>query len=291
MSVPASGESGSLGGAIGFTVTQKQRLRELGAGEDSAQLTFADAEARNAAFKALETELVRAGRRRLEELRSSRRTPLLCDLESVLSSSLTAAGFVRVRTPVIIGADALTRMGITAGHPLLDQVFSIESGRCLRPMLAPNLYTLLRRLNRIWSKPFGIFEIGPCFRRDTKGSRHLNEFTMLNLVELGVPLDDRQARLEELAALVMNAAGIPDYALATETSEVYGDTVDVEVGGLEVCSTAMGPHPLDDAWGITDTWVGLGFGLERLLVAREELPNIERVGPSLSYLDGVRLSI
>ena len=71
-------------------------------------------------------------------------------------------------------------------------------------MLAPNLYTLLRRLGRIWSRPFGIFEVGPCFRRDSKGSRHLNEFTMLNLVELGLP-DGRVRRpgSTELAALVM----------------------------------------------------------------------------------------
>ena len=73
------------------------------------------------------------------------------------------------------------------GHPLREQVFWLEDGRCLRPMLAPNLYTLLRRLGRIWSRPFGIFEIGPCFRRDSKGASHLNEFTMLNLVELGRP--------------------------------------------------------------------------------------------------------
>ena len=78
-------------------------------------------------------------------------------------------------------------MGIEHGHPLRDQVFWLEDGRCLRPMLAPNLYTLLRRLDRNWSKPFGIFEIGPCFRRDSKGASHLNEFTMLNLVELGGP--------------------------------------------------------------------------------------------------------
>ena len=76
-------------------------------------------------------------------------------------------------------------MGIEHGHPLREQVFWLEDGRCLRPMLAPNLYTLLRRLGRIWSRPFGIFEIGPCFRRDSKGASHLNEFTMLNLVELG----------------------------------------------------------------------------------------------------------
>jgi phenylalanyl-tRNA synthetase alpha chain len=158
-------------------------------------------------------------------------------------------------------------------------------------MLAPNLYTLLRRLMRTWRQPFAIFEIGSCFRRDTQGSHHLQEFTMLNLVELGTPLDVRRSRLEELARLVLDAAGISDWELQHEESGVYGDTLDVLVGGVEVCSAAMGPHALDDAWGITDPWVGLGFGLERLLVAREGHENIERVARSLSYLDGVRLHL
>ena len=64
-------------------------------------------------------------------------------------------------------------------------------------------------------------------------------------------------------------------------SEVYGDMVDVEVNGTEVCSADVGPHPLDGNWGIVDPWVGLGFGLERLLMAREGYPNIERAGRSL----------
>ena len=182
-------------------------------------------------------------------------------------------------------------MGIEHGHPLRDQVFWLEDGRCLRPMLAPNLYTLLRRLGRIWSKPFGIFEIGPCFRRDSKGASHLNEFTMLNLVELGLPADECRARLEELAGTVMAAAGVDDYELVRTDSEVYGEMVDVEVDGAEVCSADVGPHPLDGNWGIVDPWVGLGFGLERLIMAREGYPNIERAGRSLTYVDGVRLNI
>ena len=83
-------------------------------------------------------------------------------------------------------------MGIGSGDPLRDQVFWVERDRCLRPMLAPNLYTVMRRLGRTWPRPFGIFEIGSCWRRDSKGGRHLNEFTMLNLVELGTALDDRE---------------------------------------------------------------------------------------------------
>jgi phenylalanyl-tRNA synthetase alpha chain len=276
---------------IRLTATQAQRLRELGADPLVLDELFAGAPARDAAFKALEGELVRDGRRRLRELREVRRAPQLVELERDLSDALTGAGFVRVVTPLIIASDALRKMGIEHGHPLREQVFWLEDGRCLRPMLAPNLYTLLRRLGRNWSKPFGIFEIGPCFRRDSKGASHLNEFTMLNLVELGRPEQEGRARLAQLAAAVMRAAGVTAYELEVTESEVYGEMVDVLVNGAEVCSAGLGPHPLDGNWGIVDPWVGLGFGLERLIMAREGYPNIERAGRSLSYVDGVRLNL
>ena len=276
---------------IRLTATQSQRLRELGADPLVLDEAFADTVSRDAAFKRVETELVREGRERLRGLRQGRRAPQLVELERELSDALTGAGFVRVVTPLIIASDSLRKMGIEHGHPLRAQVFWLEDGRCLRPMLAPNLYTLLRRLDRHWTKPFGIFEIGSCFRRDTKGASHLNEFTMLNLVELGRPATEGRGRLDELAGLVMGAAGVKDYELAVTDSEVYGAMIDVLVGGAEVCSAGLGPHPLDGNWGIVDPWVGLGFGLERLIMAREGYPNIERAGRSLSYMDGVRLNL
>jgi len=285
----SAGEAEAL--RIRLTTTQAQRLRELGADPLMLAGVFADAPARDAAFKQLESGLVQSGRSRLQESRATGRAPQLVELETCLRTALTGAGFVQVVTPLIIRADALAKMGIDHGHPLREQVFWLEDGRCLRPMLAPNLYTLLRRLGRIWGRPFGIFEIGPCFRRDSKGASHLNEFTMLNLVELGRPAEECRARLDELAALVMDVAGIGDYELVRTESEVYGEMVDVEVNGAEVCSAGCGPNPLDGNWGIVEPWVGLGFGLERLVMAREGYPNIERAGRSLSYVHGVRLNI
>ena len=274
-----------------FSATQRQRLRELGAAAALVDETFADAAARDAAYRRLETQLAGAGRAALEALRTGPRLPALRLLEESLRGALTRAGLVEVVTPTIVGGDALRKMGVEPGSEMGQQVFRLDGDRCLRPMLAPNLYTLLRRLDRIWKQPFAIYEIGSCFRRDTKGARHLNEFTMLNLVELGTPLERRAERLRELAVVVLEAAGVTGYELTRKHSEVYGDELDVVVAGLEVCSTALGPHPLDDAWAITDPWVGLGFGLERLLVARDGLAGIERVGRSLSYLDGVRLQL
>ncbi len=274
---------------VGFTTTQQQRLRELGAEPSAAAADFADAAARDEAFRELETALVGAGRRALDALRAGPRVPALRRLEASLRDALAAAGLVEVVTPSLVSDEALRKMGVESGSELAEQVFRLDGGRSLRPMLAPNLYTVMRRLSRSWKLPFAIYEIGSCFRRDTKGAKHLNEFTMLNLVELGTPLEAREARLRELAGLVLDAAGVTGYEFVGKHSEVYGDELDVVAGGIEVCSTALGPHPLDDAWDITDPWVGLGFGVERLLVARDDLSGIERVGRSLSYLDGVRL--
>jgi pyrrolysyl-tRNA synthetase-like protein len=272
-----------------FTATQRQRLHELGARADVADESFADAVARDEAFRRLEVELVATGRAALEALRAGSRRPALRRLEESLRAALAEGGLVEVVTPAVISSDALRKMGVEPGSELAEQVFRLDADRCLRPMLAPNLYTVMRRLARVWKQPFAIYEIGSCFRRDTKGARHLNEFTMLNVVELGTPLEQRDTRLRQLATLVITAAGVTGHEFVLKHSEVYGNELDVVVGGLEVCSTALGPHPLDDAWAITDPWVGLGFGLERLLLARDGLSGIERVGRSLTYLDGVRL--
>jgi phenylalanyl-tRNA synthetase alpha chain len=283
--------------ALGYTATQTQRLRELGVPPKDLRARFTDDHARDDAFAELERRWTRTGRARLGALREETRETQLAQLTRVLASAVRDAGFVQVVTPTIISREALEKMGISPSDPLAEQIFWLADDRCLRPMLAPNLYTLMRKLARFWRQPFGLFEVGSCFRRDTKGASHLNEFTMMNLVELGTPMERRDERLRELAALVMGAARVTNYELVHKPSVVYGDTVDIVAGPitagerLEVCSAAMGPHPLDDAWGITDPWVGLGFGLERLLVAREGYPNIERAGRSLSYIDGVRLNI
>jgi phenylalanyl-tRNA synthetase alpha chain len=184
-------------------------------------------------------------------------------------------------------------MSISEDHPLASQIYWLDNGKCLRPMLAPHLYFIFKDLLRLWEKPVGIFEVGPCFRKETQGARHSSEFTMLNLAEMGLPEEQRQERIAELAAIVVEAAGVKDYRLVTETSEVYGDTIDILAGKdqVEVASAAMGPHPLDRAWKITDTWVGIGFGLERLLMVATKSNSLAKMGRSLAYLDGVRLNI
>jgi len=275
---------------IPFSPVQKQRLREVGGGPELMDRVFQDARERDSAFRQVEKTAIRKSRERMEALQKNRFRPVLCELEDCLVETLTKEGFVQVATPLIIARQMLAKMSITSDHPLGKQVFWVGENRCLRPMLAPSLYSLLKRLIRLWKKPIRIFEVGPCFRKESRSRQHGNEFTMLNLVELGLPEEGRMDRLEDLIALIMRASGIKTYRLSTKPSEVYGDTLDV-VSGMEVGSAAMGPHRLDVHWGIFDPWVGVGFGLERLVMVREGFQNIQRVSRSLEYLDGVRLNI
>ena len=115
---------------------------------------------------------------------------------------------------------------------------------------------------------------------------------MLNLCEFGLPEGERSQRLRDLAERVTAAAGVKEFRLETSVSALYGETLDVmSPEGLELGSGAMGPHPLDHAWRITHTWVGIGFGLERILMASRGGSSIGKMGRSLAYLDGIPLSV
>ena len=276
--------------SVQLTETQRQRLRELNGNRLPLETVFDNTRERDKAFQEAERDLVEQGRQNLLRLRDSNRRPALCRMESALIESLTSHGFVQVVTPILLSKGLLEKMSITSDHALSRQVFWVSQSKCLRPMLAPHLYFLLRSLTRSWGKPIRIFEVGPCFRKESRGSEHLEEFTMLNLVELGCSEEDRYERLKELAHVVMKASEVEQYEFVSRSSEVYGETIDV-VSSMELGSCAMGPHPLDNAWGITDPWVGLGFGLERLVMLKEKHQSIQHFGRSLVYLDGVRLNI
>jgi phenylalanyl-tRNA synthetase alpha chain len=280
---------------ITWSPVQRRRLEELretgeAAGADSRAL-FPSTEQRDAAFQELESALVRQRRAELAALQREARPPALCRLERRLADALAQAGFSRLITPTLMSRGMLARMGIREGHPLYAKVFWVDARRCLRPMLAPHLYSLLVDLLRVWEKPVRIFEVGSCFRRETQGSQHAAEFTMLDLCEMGLPAERCRERLDELADLAMKAAGIKGYSLQTESSVVYGQTIDVVARGVELGSAAIGPHELDRAWKVTEPWVGLGLGLERLLMVSEGGASLRRWGRSLAYLDGHRLRI
>jgi phenylalanyl-tRNA synthetase alpha chain len=274
---------------ITWTHTQKQRLKELNASLQEQEMQFTDKDERNKAYQKIEKVLTNKNKEKLNEY-YKRKRPKINILQDRLIETLTQNDFVQVTTPIILSKGHLAKMTITEEHALYKQVFWLDEKKCLRPMLAPNLYYLLKDLLRLWEKPVRIFEIGTCFRKETQGMHHLNEFTMLNLVEMGLPHETRHERLKELADIVMQAAEIKEYKLETKTSNVYGDTIDV-MTEIELGSGAMGPHPLDSSWGITDTWVGIGFGLERLQMVKENTQNVQQISKSLTYQDGVRLNI
>ncbi len=283
---------------MNWTDEQNKRLLDLGAAPETLAAEFETPGERNQAFLGIEKKLARATAEGIRRHLAEVRRPDLTVLREKLAAALVADGFTEVETPLTVSRAHLERMGLTDDHALNKQIFWLDKNKAVRPMLAPNLYYLLVDLLRLAPHPVRIFEIGPCMRKETQGARHAAEFTMLNLVEMGLPLEARRERLEYLARLVVDAAGLPvdECRLVTEDSTVYGETMDVESpDGLELASTAMGPHPLDAPWGIDVPWVGLGFGLERLVMARAALQGVTlnpvRAGRSLVYLNGFRLNV
>jgi phenylalanyl-tRNA synthetase alpha chain len=278
---------------ITWSDTQARRLLELDAAEAELNARFESVRQRNERFQTLENRLVEQQRQHLKELREIHLRPGLCRLESALTDVLVGHGFVQVVTPTIMSRGLLEKMSIGADHPLNDQIFWLDRDRCLRPMLAPHLYFVLKDLLRLWEHPVRVFEVGSCFRKESQGSQHSNEFTMLNLAEMGLKEEARQTRIEELAALIAQAAGLGEHRLESQESAVYGKTIDIIAGdpGIEVGSAAMGPHELDKAWRVSVPWVGIGFGLERLLMITRGGRSLGRMARSLTYLDGVRLNV
>ncbi len=276
-----------------WTITQERRLKELGINLQDIPGSFSSAAERNKLFQQLEKAQVKSEMKQLSSfLSEGGRVPLEA-LSEKITTALCHHGFTRVTTPTILSKTSLEKMTIDDAHPLSKQVYWISETQCLRPMLAPNLYNLMASFSRTRNRPIRFFEIGSCFRKESDGAKHNSEFTMLNLVEMGLPEDEKHDRLKELASLVATTAGLTDYRFETEDSKVYGTTIDVVSGpeNIEVASAAMGPHPLDIPWGISDTWVGLGFGLERLLMTAAGDCSIGKWGKNLSYVNGIRLNL
>ena len=278
-----------------YTVTQSERLNELNAPIEEQEREFETKEERNEHFRKLEKELTRYARNDIFDLLESRHMTKYRITGNKMADWLMEEGFTEVITPTIISRDSLKKMGIDSESQFLDQVFWVDGKHCLRPMLAPNLYVEMRELLRITKKPVKIFEMGSCFRKESQGAQHLNEFTMLNLVELAAVKDGEQlAELERLALNAMEALGLKEgeYEFVQEDSEVYGKvSFDILINGMEVASGSYGPHFLDANWGVFDTWVGIGFGIERLTMALDKGRTIKRYGRTLSFIDGEPLNI
>ncbi len=270
-----------------FTDPQVQRLREYG-NDPRDSSVFESEEERDRTFSKVMSQLISENEGGIKAMFENPGKHRLVDLEQRLAAALIADGFIEVRTPCMISKAALARMTITEDHPLYKQVFFVGEKRCLRPMLAPNLYHVMRKLRDHTDGPVKIFEIGSCFRAESHSNDHLEEFTMLNLVDMGDQGDPTE-KLMGYIDIVMKTVGM-EYTLSREESDVYKETIDVMVDGEEVSSGAVGPHVLDPAHDVHEPWCGVGFGLERLIMMRDGDGSVKKTGRSLNYLNGYKIN-
>ncbi|MBV1757690.1 MAG: pyrrolysine--tRNA(Pyl) ligase large subunit [Dethiosulfatibacter sp.] len=276
-----------------MTETQITRLVELNVDKDDLNRYFDTTTERDAFYRKKEKYYADINRQGIVNCLNDKHEVTLVTVQNQLSEWLTKnKQFTQVVTPAFITKEMLSKMTITPEHPLFNQVFWLDAKKCLRPMLAPNLYELMRDLKRAVKHPVKIFEVGSCFRKESQGAEHLNEFTMLNLVQFGgIDEGTQMDILRQMASEAMEFLRIKDYELIMESSEVYNETLDIVVDGIEVASCSFGPHSLDERWGVFDAWIGMGFGIERLAMVMNGYNNIKRVGRSLTYFDGARLTV
>ncbi len=276
LSVPASAPVPAL------TRSQLDRVETLLSPEDKISLSVAKP------FRELESELLTKRKDDLQRIYADERENYLGKLERDITKFFVDRGFLEIKSPILIPAEYVERMGIDSDNELSKQVFRVDKNFCLRPMLAPNLYNYLRKFDKVLPDPIKIFEIGPCYRKESDGKEHLEEFTMLNFCQMGSGCT--RENLEALIREFLDYLEI-DFEIVGDSCMVYGDTLDVMHGNLELSSAVVGPIPLDREWGIDKPWIGAGFGLERLLKVMHGFKNIKRAARSESYYNGISTSL
>lgn len=268
--------------APALTKSQIDRLEGLLSPKDEISLNS------GTPFRELESELLSRRKKDLQQIYAEERENYLGKLEREITKFFVDRGFLEIKSPILIPAEYVERMGINNDTELSKQVFRVDKNFCLRPMLAPNLYNYLRKLDRVLPDPIKIFEIGPCYRKESDGKEHLEEFTMLNFCQMGSGCT--RENLEAIITEFLNHLGI-DFEIIGDSCMVYGDTLDVMHGDLELSSAVVGPVPLDREWGIDKPWIGAGFGLERLLKVMHDFKNIKRAARSESYYNGISTNL
>jgi pyrrolysyl-tRNA synthetase len=287
-SVPAPAKSAShspapaSAPAPALTRSQFDRVEALLIPEDKISLNA------EMPFRELESELLTRRKGDLQRIYANERENYLGKLERDITKFFVDRGFLEIKSPILIPVEYVERMGIDSDTELSKQVFRVDKNFCLRPMLAPNLYNYLRKFDRVLPEPIKIFEIGPCYRKESDGKEHLEEFTMLNFCQMGSGCT--RENLEALIKEFLDYLEI-DFEIVGDSCMVYGDTLDVMHGNLELSSAVVGPVPLDREWGIDKPWIGAGFGLERLLKVMHGFKNIKRAARSESYYNGISTSL
>ncbi|MDO9516734.1 MAG: pyrrolysine--tRNA(Pyl) ligase [Methanosarcinaceae archaeon] len=266
-----------------FTQIQKNRILSL-LGPDE-MISFSR---EKRSFKELESTLQIQRKKDLVSMYEDSRENLLGKLERTITEFFVDIGFLEIKSPILIPFEYMERMGVGEDKKLSEQIFRVGDNMCLRPMLAPGLYNYLRKFDNVLSDPVRLFEIGPCYRKESDGNSHLEEFTMLNFCQMGSKCTKKN--LEYLIQDFLESLDI-EYELVSDSCMVYGDTIDVMHKGMELSSAVVGPVPMDMDWGIDKPWIGAGFGLERLLKAKYNLKNINRAGRSESYYNGISTNL
>jgi len=265
-----------------LTKSQVDRLESLLSPKDEISLNS------GTPFRELESELLSRRKKDLHQIYAEERENYLGKLEREITKFFVDRGFLEIKSPILIPIEYIERMGIDNDKELSKQIFRVDKNLCLRPMLAPNLYNYLRKLDRTLPDPIKIFEIGPCYRKESDGKEHLEEFTMLNFCQMGSGCT--RENLEAIITDFLNHLEI-EFKIVGDSCMVYGDTLDVMHGDLELSSAVVGPIPLDREWGIDKPWIGAGFGLERLLKVMHEFRNIKRAARSESYYNGISTNL
>lgn len=265
-----------------FTQSQLDRLETLVFSGDKNSLN------KGLSFRELESELLARRKEDLKRIYVEERENNLGKLEREITKFFIERGFLEIKSPILIPVEYIERMGIDDDTELSKQVFRVDKNLCLRPMLAPGLYNYLHKLDKVLPDPIKIFEIGPCYRKESDGKDHLGEFTMLNFCQMGSGCT--RENLEAIIREFLDFLKI-DFEIVGDSCMVYGNTLDVMHENLELSSAVVGPIPLDREWGIDKPWIGAGFGLERLLKIIHNFKNVKRAARSESYYNGIPTSL
>jgi pyrrolysyl-tRNA synthetase len=266
-----------------FTQSQKNRILSLlGSGE---MISF---KKEKRSFTEIESTLLTQRKQELRLIYEEDRENLLGKLERTITEFFVDRGFLEIKSPIMIPFEYMERMGVGEDKKLAEQIFRVDENMCLRPMLAPGLYNCLRKFDNVLPDPIRIFEIGPCYRKESDGKSHLEEFTMLNFCQMGSRCT--RENLEYLIEDFLEFLGI-DYEIVADSCMVYGNTIDVMHKDLELSSAVVGPIPMDMDWGVDKPWMGAGFGLERLLKVKHDFKNIKRAARSESYYNGISTNL
>jgi pyrrolysyl-tRNA synthetase len=267
----------------GFTQSQKDRIVSL-LGPDE-MISFSK---EKRSFQELEVTLINKRKEDLREVYEDSRENLLGKLERQITEFFVDRGFMEIKSPILIPFEYMERMGVGEDTKLSQQIFRVDENMCLRPMLAPGLYNYLYKFDKVLPDPIRIFEIGPCYRKESDGKSHLEEFTMLNFCQMG-----SKCTRENLILLIQDFLDFLniEHEIVSDNCMVYGETIDVLHKDMELSSAVVGPIPQDIDWGINKPWMGAGFGLERLLKVMHNFKTIKRAARCENYYNGISTNL